>query len=71
MIGATRVAVGKVKIKTTIFEVLHGHLHHLQGMRTLNANRQLARFVTFEAVICEDLLYSCKLLRPHVIGEVI
>ncbi len=37
----------QVTIKTIICEVLHGHLHHLQGMRTLNANRHLARFVTF------------------------
>ena len=31
---------------------------HLQGMRTLNANRHLARSVTFEAIICEVLLYK-------------
>ena len=47
----------QVTIKTVICEVLHGHLHHLQGMRTLNANRHLARFVTFEAIIFEVLLY--------------
>ena len=32
-------------------------MHHLQGLRTLNANRHLARSVTFEAVICKVLLY--------------
>ena len=31
---------------------------HLQGMRTLNDNRHLARSITFEAVICENLLYN-------------
>ena len=35
---------------------------HLQGMRTLNANRPLARSVTFEAVIWEVLLYWCIIL---------
>ena len=36
---------------------VYGHLRHLQGMRTLNANHHLVRFVTFESVICEVLLY--------------
>ena len=31
---------------------------HLQGMRTLNTNRHLAKSVTFEAVVCEVLLYK-------------
>jgi hypothetical protein len=48
----------QVTFKTVICEVLHGHFHHLQGMRTLNANHHLPRSVTFEAVICEVLLYT-------------
>ena len=47
----------QVTIKIVICEVLHGHLGHLQGMRTLNANRHLARFVTSEVVIYKVLLY--------------
>ena len=47
----------QVTIKTVICEVLHSHLRHLQGMITLNANHHLARSITFEAVICEVLLY--------------
>ena len=31
---------------------------HLQEMRTLNANRHLERSITFEAIICEVLLYD-------------
>ena len=59
----------QVTIKTIICEVLHGHLHHLQGMRTLNANRHLARFVTFEVVICEVLLFGniwCPLVMSQM-----
>jgi hypothetical protein len=47
----------QVTVRTIICEVLHGHLRHLQGLRTLNTNRHLARSVTFKAVICKVLLY--------------
>ena len=52
----------QVTIKIIICQVLQGHLRHLQGMITLNANRHLARFVTFEAAICE-VLHRIKLLH--------
>ena len=56
----------QVAIKIVICEVLNGHL---QGMRTLNSNCHLARFITFEAVICEVLLYSVN-KHTHLLGSV-
>ena len=52
----------QVIIKIVICEVLHDHLRHLQGMRIINANHHLVRFVPFEAVICEVLLYIENIL---------
>ena len=47
--------------------------HHLQGMRTLNANRHLKRSVNFEANIYEVLLYTKNNRRkfPHLVCKLV
>ena len=51
-----KIVIFKLVLKPS-FARSFGHLGIFARSNSLNANRHLARFVTFEVVICEVLLY--------------
>ena len=52
-----KIIIFKLLLKPS-FASFFGHLGLFARSNFLNANRHLARFVTFEVVICEILLYQ-------------